>query len=78
MTRNTKIHIYIISLIIVGSVSYYVVDGIMLRAAQLANNTMTPEFNWKSVFYVSGICVAYSILYWIFIRDITKDEEHTT
>lgn len=70
MSKNNLIHIYIITTIIVAAVSYFMVDRISLRAAQLANNTMDADYTSRSIIYAVGITMAYSALYWLFVRDL--------
>ena len=74
MNRHYQIHLYIITSIIVAAVSYFMVDRVSLRAAQLANNDMTTEYSSRSIIYTVVITLAYSALYWIFVRDISKGD----
>jgi len=75
LTRRDKINTYITTSIVVCAVSYFVVDRFMLRAAQLANNSMSTEYNPRSLIYATIITVAYSVIFWIFIRDIFPKNE---
>jgi hypothetical protein len=56
--------------LIVGAVSWFMVDRITQRAAQIATNDMHAEFNPRNLVYTIGIVVVYSILYWLFVKDV--------
>jgi hypothetical protein len=46
-----------------------------LRATQLANNTMLPEYDSKSLIYAVTISGAYSILYFLFWRELSDKDQ---
>lgn len=61
-------------LVIVFGVSWFITDRIFLRAAQISQNTMTPEFEPKGLLYAGMATAVFGVFFWIFIRDVARDE----
>lgn len=64
---------FLASSLVVFVVSYTIIDRITLRAAQLANNTMDAEYDSRSLMYALSVTAVYSIIFYLFVRDISKD-----
>lgn len=71
--RRTLLGIFASSALVVFGVSYTMIDRVMLRAAQLANNNMDVEYDSRSLIYALSITAAYSLLFYLFSRDIGND-----
>lgn len=61
-------------MVIVFGVSYFMTDRIFLRAAQLSQGTMAPEYKPMGWVYASIITALFGLCFWIFIRDIARED----
>ena len=71
-TERKYLIIYIISAIVIFSVTYYITDFVNLRAKQIAENTLDVEYQSRGFHYALGITGAYSLLYLFFARDMIR------
>jgi hypothetical protein len=69
--RREWIMIFVAGAAVVFAISYTMIDRIMLRAAQLANNNMDVEYDSRSLIYALSITAAFSVLFYFFSRDIS-------
>ncbi|WP_306642803.1 hypothetical protein [Sanyastnella coralliicola] len=72
--NDRYLKIYLVLLPIVVGVSYYITGRIRLRAQQLAENDMEVKTDATGLIYALVIAAAFSILYWIVVKDLTKKQ----
>lgn len=70
--RRGLLLIFLACAAVVFAVSYTMIDRVMLRASQLANNNMDVEYDSRSLIYALSITAAFSVLFYFFSRDISE------
>ena len=61
-------------LVIVFGVSWVITDRVFLRATQISQGTMTPDFEPKGLLYAGMATAVFAVFFWVFIRDVSRDE----